>query len=111
MSSGNSDYNLSDRPEKYQGSHRHGDDTRANMESDKPVVFLGIETVEGLGDSVIAASMSFRTTVSALQDFSNRVEGQEIFPERVFLPDSGTVRMRNEQGEPSSYRIEPVSLL
>lgn len=109
-------YNLNDRPENYVGKRRAsdkplGDETRANIESSEPVVYLGIEHVEGLGDSVITASLSFKTAVEEVQEFSSRVEGQEIFPEREYLPSAGPVKMRKESGEATPYRVEPVDLL
>lgn len=112
-------FNLHDRPEKYVGRRRSkkdsdkplGDETRANIESDSPVVYLGIEHVEGLGDSVVAASVSYRAVIAAIREFSNKVEGQEIFPERDYLPSAGPIRMRTSDGQPTPYRIDPVDLL
>lgn len=109
-------YNLNDRPDNYVGNHRAdsdripGPETSLNIESADPVVYLGIETVQGLGDSVVTASMSFNTVVRSLVEFSQRVEGREIYPERNYLPSAGPVKMRYEDSTASSYRIEPKML-
>lgn len=99
-------YNVNDRPDNYVGKRRASDQTRANIESEDPVVYLGMEHVQGLGDSVIAASMSFNTVVSRLQEFSKSIDG-EIYPERTYLPSAGEVRMRKEDGSSSPYRVVP----
>lgn len=109
-------FNMRDKPEDYVGRRRAtdkpvGDETRANIESDTPVIYLGIESAHGLGDVVVAASMSFKKAVQAVKDFSSRIEGLEIFPERMFLPSAGPVHMRTHDGLVSAYRIEPVDLL
>lgn len=111
-------YNLNDRPEGYVGKRRAvdresydkaGTDTYANLESLNPVVFLAIESTPGLGDVVIAASMSFKKAVLAAQEFSRKIDG-EIFPERSYLPTAGPVHMRREDGSSSLYRIDPINL-
>lgn len=102
-------YNMNDKPKDYVGKRRAaeaGDLTLANIESAEPVVYLGVETVQGLGDSVIAASMSFNTVVASLQKFSEPIDG-EIFPERNYLPSAGEVRMRKPDGTSSPYRVVP----
>jgi len=109
-------FNMRDKPDKYVGRRRAsdqpvGDETRANIESDTPVVYLGIESASGLGDIVVAASMSFKKAVRAVQEFSSKIEGLEIFPERMFLPSAGPVHMRTNDGHVSAYRIEPVDVL
>lgn len=109
-------FNMRDRPDKYVGKRRAsdqpvGDETRANIESDTPVVYLGIESATGLGDIVVAASMSFKQAVQAVQEFSSKIEGLEIFPERTYLPSAGPVHMRTGDGRSSAYRVEPVDLL
>jgi hypothetical protein len=102
-------YNVNDRPDNYVGKRRAkdaGDETYANIESTDPIVYLGMEYVEGLGDSVVAASMSFKTVVARLQEFSRSIEG-EIYPERTYLPSAGDVRMRKEDGSSTPYRVVP----
>lgn len=105
-------YNNADRPGNYVGKRRAkspGEDTRVNLESDNPTVFLVVETIAGLGDSVIAASMSFKAAVVAAKRFAEPIEG-EITPERVYLPTAGSVRMRLSDGTASPYRIDPLEL-
>ena len=99
-------YNMNDRPSDYVGKRRAGDETSANIESASPVVYLGLEHIPGLGDAVIAASMSFNTVVERLQEFSRKIDG-EIYPERSYLPSAGEVRMRTEDGSSSPYRVVP----
>jgi hypothetical protein len=99
-------FNVNDRPDNYVGKRRASDQTRANIESEEPVVYLGMEHVQGLGDSVIAASMSFNTVVSRLQEFSRTIDG-EIYPERSYLPSAGEVRMKHSDGSFSPYRVVP----
>lgn len=99
-------YNVNDRPDGYVGKRRAGDETSANIESEEPVVYLGLEHVQGLGDSVIAASMSFNVVVERLQEFSRSIDG-EIYPERSYLPSAGEVRLRREDGSSSPYRVVP----
>lgn len=107
-------YNQKDKPEKYSGRRRYGRnpgiETSTNIESDVPVVYLAIEKIAGIGDSVIAASMSFNQAVQAIKDFSSKIEGVEIYPERSYLPSAGPVRMRLEDGRATAYRVDPVSL-
>jgi len=105
-------YNNDDKPGKYVGKRRKkepGDDTRLNIESDNPCVFLVIEKVEGLGESTIAASMSFKTAVAAAKKFAEPIEG-EIFPERAYLPSAGPVRMRKADNTVTPYTIIPMYL-
>jgi hypothetical protein len=106
-------FNQKDRPEHYEGKRRYGRDvgeeTSTNIEAENPVVFLAIEKITGIGDSVIAASMSFKQAVSAAQDFARNIEG-EIFPERVYLPSAGSVRLRLADGSVTPYRVDPIAL-
>jgi len=105
-------YNNSDKPSDYVGKRRArspGDDTKLNLESDNPCVFLVIEKVEGLGKSTIAASMSFKTAVAAAKRFAGPIEG-EIFPERSYLPSAGPIRMRKSDDTVTPYTIVPMPL-
>jgi hypothetical protein len=107
---------MRDKPDAYHGRRRAsekpiGAETLANIESATPVVYLGIESAAGLGDVVVVASMSFKAAVQAVQDFSSKIEGVEIFPERMYLPSAGPVQMRTKDGSSSPYRVEPVDLL
>ncbi len=110
LKAGYPQYNIKDKPPHYEGRRRYGEETSTNLASENPVVYLAIEKVLGIGDSVIAASMSFRTRVAAAKDFSGRIEGVEIFPERTYLTSESSVRMRTAEGNSTAYRIDPVKL-
>jgi hypothetical protein len=107
-------FNMKDKPEDYKGRRRKhgrevGEETSTNLEAENPVVYLAIEKIVGIGDSVIAASMSFKQAVRAAQEFAAKIEG-EIFPERTYLPSSGSVRMRTQDGSSTPYRVDPIIL-
>src|SRR5688500_15343771 len=63
-----------DKPESYVGKRRAREDTQVT-----PTVFLAIETVEGLGDSVIGASLEYEGALELVQKFVRLLGVEEVF--------------------------------
>lgn len=73
------------------------------------MVYLAIETVAGLGDSVIAASLDYGKAVEHAQKFA-AIMGQEVFPDNHTSMTLTAQRLRFADNRLSPYKISAVPL-
>lgn len=110
-----SEEDFSNRPRRYRGTRRapgrpQTDELEQRLSPASLTipqgaeVYVGIETVEGLGDSVLCVSSDYGKVVGFLQDFARRL-GEEIFDTLApGLSLSGT-RLRDDHGKVTRYKI------
>jgi hypothetical protein len=97
--------NMKDKPKEYVG-RRRADTPRDSKPS---AVYLGIETVEGLGDSVLVASMDYNRVVERLKNFA-AVLGEEIYADTFASHTLAGQRLRTKDGKLSAYKISVITL-
>lgn len=94
-----------DRPESYVGKRRAREDSQPS-----PTVYLAIETVEGLGDSVIGASLEYEGALALVQKFVKLLGVEEVFADNYASHTLSGQRLRTADGKLSPYKIFPVVL-